>query len=104
MSRRRAPKGPGKFAMCRGLIEKSGGLLAGRIPWCGARSGSGRTAGRAATGFWRVGGRAEGDRKLWKCLADPGRGERAAGGALGPFPGQVHVVNGATGEAQLGVG
>src|SRR5438105_15696505 len=104
MSRRRVPKGSGSFARERGPVAKSGGFLARWIPWRGPRSCPWRTTGRAAAGFWRARGGTEGYQQLRKRLADAGRGERTAGGALGPLPGQMHLVDGPTGEAQLRVG
>jgi len=90
--------------MERGPVAKSGGFLARWIPWRGPRSCPWRTTGRAAAGFWRARGGTEGYQQLRKRLADAGRGERTAGGALGPLPGQMHLVDGPTGEAQLRVG
>src|SRR3954462_1182101 len=104
MSSRPVPKGPENFTMRKRSMRKSGGFLAGRIPRCRPRAGPQRTARRAATGLWRVRGRAERYQELRKRLAAAARGERAAGGALGPLPGQVHLVDSAPGEAQLRVG
>src|SRR3954453_13012431 len=104
MSSRPVPKGSESLAMCRGPVENSGHLLLGRIPWCWARPRSRWTAGRAAAGFWHVRGRAECDQELGKRLAHAAWGEHAAGGTLRALPGQMHVLDGAAGETQLGVG
>src|SRR3954470_1891944 len=92
------------FAVGWGPIPKSGGLLEGRVAAGGPRGAAGWPSGRAAAGFWRVRGGAEGGEELRKGLADAGGGEGAAGRPLGPLPGEAHVGDGAAGEAELGGG
>src|SRR5215217_3143901 len=92
------------FAMGKEPVLKSGSFLDGRVAWSRAGSTAERAARRPAAGFWRVGGRVEGGQELRKRLADAGGREGAAVGALGPFPGQADVRDGAAGEAELGVG
>src|SRR5215213_14146 len=104
MGRRPALSEPGNFAMWGRPMRNSDGLLVNWVPRCGPGPGPQRAAGRAAAGFWRVGGGSKGYQELRKRLADAGRGERPAGGALEPLPGEGHVVNRPTGEAQLRVG
>ena len=82
----------------------SGGFLDGRAAWRRAGTASERAPRRAAAGFWRVRGRVEGDEELRKRLAHPGGGQGTALGALGPFPGQTSILDGAAGQAELGVG
>jgi hypothetical protein len=90
--------------MCRGPVAEAGHLLVGRIPRRGPGPGPQRAAGRAAAGVWRVRRRAAGDQPLRQGRADAGRGERAAGGALGVLPGPVPGGNRPAGAAQLRVG
>ena len=84
-------------------IRLSGGLLDSRVSSCWAGTTPERAPRRPSVGFWRVGGRVEGCQKLRKRLAHAGGRERASVGTLGALPGQAPVVDGAAGQAELGV-
>src|SRR4249919_3129702 len=90
--------------MCRETVLLSGGFLDGRVAWGWARTTSERAPRRAAAGFWRVGGRVEGDQKLGKRLAHTSGRELAAGRTLRSLPGEALIVDGETGQPELGVG
>src|SRR6187402_334359 len=90
--------------MGREPLLESGGLFDGREAWCWAGPASERAPRRPSAGFWRVGGRVEGDQELRKPLAHAGGCEGTTGRTLGALPGEAPVLNGEAGQAELGVG
>src|SRR3954463_11991626 len=90
--------------MGRRPVPESGSLLDGRVAWCRPGSAAEGASRRPAAGFWWVGGRVEGDQELRKRLAHAGGCEGATGRTLGALPGEMPVLDGAAGQAELGVG
>src|SRR5215212_10488804 len=72
----------GRFSDSVEAVGKLGRFFDGREARSRPRTGAPRTAGRAATGVWRVGGCAESNQELRKRLADASWGKRAPGRAL----------------------
>src|SRR4051794_13568602 len=85
-------------------MRLSGGFLDGRAAWSWAGTPSERAPRRPSAGFWRVGGRVEGDQELRKRLADAGGCEGATVWPLGALPGETPILDSAAGQAELGVG
>src|SRR5688572_1435735 len=85
-------------------VLDSGGLLDGRVAWCWPGPASEGAARRPSAGFWRVGRRAEGDQELRKRLAHAGGCESTTGWTLGALPGEMPILDGEAGQAELGVG
>src|SRR6188474_1327307 len=90
--------------MGREPVLESGGLLDRGMAWCWVRPTSERATRGPSAGFWRVGGRVEDDQELRKPLAHAGRSQGLAGGTLRSLPGEALIVDGTTGQAELGVG
>src|SRR3954463_8342174 len=90
--------------MGRRPVPESGSLLDGRVAWCRPGSAAEGASRRPAAGFWRVGGRVEGDQELRKRLADAGGCEGATVWPLGALPGETPILDSAAGQAELGVG
>jgi hypothetical protein len=91
---------------CDGLngAPKSGGLFESRATRRRAGSDAFGASWGTAAGFWRSRGCIERAQELRKGLTDTGWREHRAIGVLGPLPGQVHVLDGPSCQAELGVG
>src|SRR3954447_13200914 len=89
--------------MGREAVLESGGLFDGRIAWSRAGPTSERAPRRPTAGFWRDGGRVEGNQKLRKRLTHAGGRESTTGRTRGALPGEMPVLDGRAGQTELGV-